>query len=90
MSHTPIKHFLLPGTPNVDLIFKDESASKTGSLKHRFAWALIMWGLVSGYIRENTTLYESSSGNTATSEAYFARLLNLTYITVVRVFLNNQ
>uniref|UniRef100_A0A914EKW7 Tryptophan synthase beta chain-like PALP domain-containing protein n=1 Tax=Acrobeloides nanus TaxID=290746 RepID=A0A914EKW7_9BILA len=42
-----------------------------------------MWGLVEGHIGPNTTIYESSSGNTATSEAYFAQLLNLSYVTVL-------
>lgn len=85
MSHTPLIHFPIPSLPHVDIIFKDESASKTGSLKHRFSWALFMWGLVEGHIGPNTTIYESSSGNTATSEAYFAQLLNLSYVTVVRI-----
>ena len=35
------------------------------------------------WIKENTTIIESSSGNTAVSEAYFARLLGLPFVAVV-------
>lgn len=53
-------------------------------LKHRLARSLIpSYGLVNGRIREDTTLVESSSGSTAVSEAYFARMLGLPFITVV-------
>ena len=55
----------------------------TGSLKHRLARSLILQGLVSGLIRPNTLLVEASSGSTAISEAYFASLLGLAFVTVV-------
>jgi hypothetical protein len=29
-------------------LFKDESRSRTGNLKHRFAWCLFMWALLEG------------------------------------------
>ncbi|WP_432806412.1 PLP-dependent cysteine synthase family protein [Microbacterium neungamense] len=38
---------------------------------------------MNGLIDEGTTLVESSSGSTAVSEAYFARMLGLEFITVV-------
>jgi cysteine synthase A len=73
----------LPGTPDVDLYLKDESTHPSGSLKHRLARSLFLYGLCNGDIREGTTVIESSSGNTAVSEAYFARLLGLPFVAVV-------
>ncbi|PIO61056.1 hypothetical protein TELCIR_17434, partial [Teladorsagia circumcincta] len=48
MGYTPLLKYSPPGFPNVDIYIKDESKSKTESLKHRFAWNLIMWALVEG------------------------------------------
>ena len=73
----------LPGLDGVDLYIKDESVHPTGSLKHRLARSLFLYGLCNGWIKEGTTVIESSSGNTAVSEAYFARLLGLPFIAVV-------
>lgn len=42
-----------------------------------------MYGLCNGWIVEGTTIVEASSGSTALSEAYFARLLGLSFIAVV-------
>jgi cysteine synthase A len=39
--------------------------------------------LCNGWIREGTTLVEASSGSTAVSEAYFARLLGLPFVAVM-------
>ncbi|EJW70641.1 hypothetical protein WUBG_18452, partial [Wuchereria bancrofti] len=74
-----------PGYENVDFVFKNESASRTGSLKHRYSWALIMWAIVDGKIGENTTVYEASSGNTAASEAYMCRLIGVKFIAIVGI-----
>lgn len=73
----------VPAYPDVDIYLKDESTHPTGSLKHRLARSLFLFGLVSGQIRPGTTLIESSSGSTAVSEAYFARLLGLSFIAVI-------
>ncbi|GAA3943118.1 PLP-dependent cysteine synthase family protein [Litoribacillus peritrichatus] len=73
----------LPALTNVDLYLKDESTHPTGSLKHRLARSLFLYGLCNGWIRSDTTIIESSSGSTAVSEAYFARLLNLPFIAVI-------
>ncbi|MEJ1087883.1 PLP-dependent cysteine synthase family protein [Microbacterium sp. Mu-80] len=80
---THLHLFPLPAEWGIDLYLKDESVHPTGSLKHRLARSLILYGLVNGLIDEGTTLVESSSGSTAVSEAYFARMLGLTFITVV-------
>ena len=68
---------------DVQLYLKDESSHPTGSLKHRLARSLVLYGLVNGWIREGTTLVEASSGSTAVSEAHFARLLGLPFIAVL-------
>lgn len=67
----------------VDLYLKDESGHPTGSLKHRLARSLVLYGLVNGLIHEGTTLVEASSGSTAISEAHFAALLGLPFVAVL-------
>jgi len=80
---THLHLFPLPEEWGIDLYLKDESVHPTGSLKHRLARSLILYGLVNGRIDEFTTLVEASSGSTAVSEAYFARMLGLPFVTVV-------
>src|SRR6478672_11326266 len=67
----------------IDLYLKDESVHPTGSLKHRLARSLFLYGLCNGWIGEHTTIVEASSGSTAVSEAYFARFLGLPFIAVM-------
>jgi cysteine synthase A len=73
----------LPSLPRIQLYLKDESTHPTGSLKHRLARSLFLYGLCNGWIRAGTTIIEASSGSTAISEAYFARLLGLPFIAVM-------
>lgn len=73
----------LAAFPNIDFYFKDESTHPTGSLKHRLARSLFLYALCNGWIKQGTTVIESSSGSTAVSEAYFARLLGLPFIAVM-------
>ncbi|HOZ93705.1 MAG TPA: pyridoxal-phosphate dependent enzyme, partial [Ottowia sp.] len=73
----------LPALAGVQIYLKDESTHPTGSLKHRLARSLFLYGLCNGWIGEGTTIIESSSGSTAVSEAYFARLLGLPFIAVM-------
>lgn len=73
----------IPFLDTTPLYLKDESTHPTGSLKHRLARSLFLYGLCNGWIREGTTIIESSSGSTAISEAYFARLLGLPFIAVI-------
>src|SRR5439155_17331764 len=65
------------------LYLKDESVHPTGSLKHRLARSLLLYALVNGQVGPDTTLIEASSGSTAVSEAYFARMLGLEFIAVM-------
>jgi len=73
----------LPALPDIDLYLKDESTHPTGSLKHRLARSLFLYGLCNGWIEQGTPIIEASSGNTAVSEAYFARLLGLPFVAVI-------
>ena len=68
---------------DLELYLKDESTHITGSLKHRLARSLFLYALCNGWIGENTTVIEASSGSTAVSEAYFAALLGLPFIAVM-------
>jgi cysteine synthase A len=80
---THLIHLELPAFPEIDLYLKDESVHPTGSLKHRLARSLFLYGLCNGWIREGRPVIEASSGSTAVSEAYFARLLGLPFIAVM-------
>lgn len=73
----------LPGYPGIDVYLKDESSHPTGSLKHRLARSLFLYALANGWLREGRPVVEASSGSTAVSEAYFARLLGLPFIAVI-------
>jgi cysteine synthase A len=44
---------------------------------------LVLYGLCNNWINEDTTLVEASSGSTAVSKAYFARLLHLPFVAVM-------
>ncbi len=73
----------LPRYPGIVLYLKDESSHPTGSLKHRLARSLFLYALCNEWIGPETTVIESSSGSTAVSEAYFAKMLGLRFIAVV-------
>ena len=73
----------LPGWRGVDIYLKDESSHPTGSLKHRLARSLFLHALCNGWLREGSTVVEASSGSTAISEAYFARLIGLPFVAVM-------
>jgi len=80
---THLVPFPLPAMPGVDLYLKDESTHPTGSLKHRLARSLFLYALCNGWICEDTTVIEASSGSTAVSEAHFARMLGLPFVAVM-------
>lgn len=73
----------LPAEMNASLYLKDESTHPTGSLKHRLARSLFLYGLANGWITEGKPIIESSSGSTAVSEAYFAKLLGSPFYAVM-------
>lgn len=73
----------LSGWPDIDFYLKDESSHPTGSLKHRLARSLFLHALCNGWLKPGSTVVEASSGSTAISEAYFAKLLGLPFIAVM-------
>ena len=79
---THLHVFPLP-VPGIDLYLKDESIHPTGSLKHRLARSLFLYALCNGWLEPETTVIEASSGSTAVSEAYFARLVGLPFVAVM-------
>jgi cysteine synthase A len=80
---THLLRYPLPPHWNVELYLKDESTHPTGSLKHRLARSLFLYAICNGWVREGTTVIEASSGSTAVSEAYFARMLGLPFVAVM-------
>lgn len=66
----------------IDLYLKDESTHPSGSLKHRLARSLFLYGLCNGWILPGAPVVEASSGSTAISEAYFARLIGVPFIAI--------
>jgi cysteine synthase A len=80
---THLLRFPLPPSWDVNLYLKDESTHPTGSLKHRLARSLFLYGLCNGWIRPDRPVVEASSGSTAISEAYFAALIGVPFIAVM-------
>jgi cysteine synthase A len=80
---THLHAFPFPPQWGIDLYLKDESVHPTGSLKHRLARSLFLYGLCNGWITERTPVIDASSGSTAVSEAYFARFLGLRFVAVM-------
>jgi cysteine synthase A len=80
---THLLRFPLPPSWDVNLYLKDESTHPTGSLKHRLARSLFLYGLCNGWIRPGRPVVEASSGSTAISEAYFAALIGVPFIAVM-------
>ena len=72
-----------PGFAGIDFYFKDESVHPSGSLKHRLARSLYLYALCNGRLREGQDVVDASSGSTAISEAWFARLLGLSFTAVM-------
>ncbi|CAJ0955332.1 unnamed protein product, partial [Mesorhabditis belari] len=81
--HTPLIKYPVKGLPFLRLYIKNETATPTRSLKHRFAWALAMWSVVDGLVTQDSKTYESSSGNTAASEAYMYSAIGVPFYAVV-------
>lgn len=71
------------GFPDIRFYFKDEAAHPTGSLKHRLARSLFLYALCNGRLHPGQTVVDASSGSTAISEAWFARLLGVPFVAVL-------
>src|SRR4029077_2966216 len=82
-AHTHLIRLPVPALDGIDIYLKDESTHPTGSLKHRLARSLFLYGICNGRIRHDTPIIEASSGSTAISESYFARMLGLPFHAVM-------
>lgn len=80
---TPAFLLKIAAFPSVNIVLKDETAQPSGSLKHRLARSLFEAAIATGDIGSCTHVIEASSGSTAVSEAYFARLLGLRFSAVM-------
>jgi cysteine synthase A len=80
---THLERIEFPGLPGIPLYLEDESTHPSGSLKHRLARSLFLYGLCNGWIHEGSLVVDASSGSTAISEAYFARLLGVPFKAVM-------
>ena len=80
---TPMIPLELPGFPRIRFLLKDESVHPTGSLKHRLARSLFLYALCGGRLRPGQRVVDASSGSTAISEAWFARLLGHPFTAVM-------
>jgi cysteine synthase A len=72
-----------PGFHGIDFYFKDEASHPSGSLKHRLARSLYLYALCNGRLHGGQPVVDASSGSTAISEAWFARLLGLSFTAVM-------
>jgi cysteine synthase A len=72
-----------PGFHGIDFYFKDEASHPSGSLKHRLARSLFLYTLCNGRLQGGQAVVDASSGSTAISEAWFARLLGLSFTAVM-------
>lgn len=80
---TPAFLLKIAAFPGLNIVLKDETAQPSGSLKHRLARSLFEAAIATGDIGPRTHVIEASSGSTAVSEAYFARLLGLRFSAVM-------
>ena len=80
---THLLHLDIPAFSHIRLYFKDESSHPTGSLKHRLARSLFLYALCNGRLQAGQSVVDASSGSTAISEAWFARMLGLHFIAVM-------
>lgn len=80
---THLLKLAFPGFSDIDFYFKDEATHPTGSLKHRLARSLYLYALCNGRLRPGQPVVDASSGSTAISEAWFARLLGLRFTAVM-------
>jgi cysteine synthase A len=80
---THLLHLQFPAFTGIHFYFKDEASHPTGSLKHRLARSLFLYALCNGWLHAGQMVVDASSGSTAISEAWFARLLGLPFVAVM-------
>src|SRR5699024_3910946 len=72
-----------PRSPHIYFYSKYEAAHPRGSLRPRLARSLCLYALSNGRLHEDQAVVDASSGSTAISEAWFARLLGLSFTAVM-------
>ena len=72
---THLHVFPLPAEWGIDLYLKDESTHPTGSLKHRLARSLFLYGLCNGWIDEGVTIIQVT--HSRENAAYGNRVVEL-------------
>lgn len=80
---TPMLRLDPPAHPRAAIFLKDETGHASGSLKHRLARSLFLYALCNHELLPGCPALDASSGSTAISEAWFARLLEVPYIAVL-------
>ncbi|MEO8361404.1 MAG: pyridoxal-phosphate dependent enzyme [Vicinamibacteria bacterium] len=80
---THLLRLSFPGFPGIDFHFKEEAAHATGSLKHRLVRSLYLYALCNGRLSKGQAVVDASSGSTAISDAWFARLLGVSFTAVM-------
>ncbi len=80
---TPLLPLAPPAFANTALFLKDETRHASGSLKHRLARSLFLYALCNHELLPGRPAVDASSGSTAISEAWFARLLEVPYVAVL-------
>ena len=68
---THLHTFPLPPQWGIDLYLKDESVHPTGSLKHRLARSLFLYGLCNGWITEHTAIVDVARRLAKERDGYF-------------------
>lgn len=68
--------------PAICVYLKNKSRHSSRSFKHSLARSLFLYALCNSRIGPETAVIERSSGSTAISDAYFARLLGLRFIAI--------
>lgn len=82
-SDTPLLRLVPPACPKSPIFLKDETSHPSGSLKHRLARSLFLYALCNHELLPGRPAVDASSGSTAISEAWFARLLGIPYVAVL-------
>jgi cysteine synthase A len=80
---TPLVRLDHPARAGAALFLKDETRHPSGSLKHRLARSLFLYALCNQWLKPGRPAVDASSGSTAISEAWFARLLEVPYVAVL-------
>jgi S-sulfo-L-cysteine synthase (O-acetyl-L-serine-dependent) len=78
IGHTPLyRPTRLFQRPGVEIFAKQEWMQLSGSVKARAAYNIIRHAIERGYLKDNRTLLDATSGNTGIAYAYIAKRLHI-------------